>query len=109
MSGKCDLLAFPIAGHHGGLPSPTQLKQRLSDPKELKNSAIALERAKTVLPGLFKDLDLEQFVPSYLQTSGLKQELFIRMLFSCLTDADFLDTEAHFSPDKVRLEPTSYR
>lgn len=100
VSGKCDLLAFPIAGHHGGLPSPTQLKQRLSDPKELKNSAIALERAKTVLPGLFKDLDLEQFVPSYLQTSGLKQELFIRMLFSCLTDADFLDTEAHFSPDK---------
>ena len=101
VSGKCDLLAFPIAGHHGGLPSPTQLRQRLSDPRESRNSAIALERARAVLPDLFKELKFSELVPSYLQTSGSKLELFIRMLFSCLTDADFLDTEAHFSPDKA--------
>lgn len=101
VNGKCDLLAFPIAGHHGGLPSPTQLRQRLSDPKESKNSAVALEQAKTALPWLFQDTDFKQLIPSYIQTSTLKLEFFIRMLFSCLTDADFLDTEAHLSPKKA--------
>ncbi|MGI6129375.1 MAG: CRISPR-associated helicase Cas3' [bacterium] len=105
VSGKCDLLTLPIAGHHAGLPSPTDLRQRLSTPVESKNSAVALEQAKTALSPLLKQLDASPELPMYLLTPSqgieLKTELFIRMIFSCLTDADFLDTETHFSPNKT--------
>lgn len=35
----------------------------------------------------------------------LRMDLLVRMLFSCLVDADFLDTEAHFASESVRLGP----
>jgi CRISPR-associated endonuclease/helicase Cas3 len=96
------LLAFAIAGHHTGLANGideglerSNLKQRLS-----------LEFGKN-LPALDELWRLEIELPKTLQTPALKPHLpqgkytnfglmfFARMLFSCLIDADRIDTENH--------------
>src|SRR5690606_12636317 len=46
-------------------------------------------------------------LPVFIQQDARKAEFFLRMLFSTLVDADFLDTEAHFSPDRSALRGNS--
>lgn len=98
--GICDELAFLIQGHHGGLPDQsslrTTLKERAVDPR----TADARERAQTagVIPIDWRGNE-ELFYPSFVQNPH-SLELFLRMLFSALVDADHLDTERHFTPDK---------
>ncbi len=95
------LLAYLIAGHHAGLPDwngdPSSLYQRLV-------------RART--EGHLREV-LASAPPNYvLEADGLKPtsrpkgkaedlHLWLRLLFSCLVDADFLDTEAYMSPNKA--------
>ena len=90
-------LAFLAQGHHGGLRDGSELRsfliERKKDPAVLK----AIEKAKQVLPDI--DQTMPHLIPADIK-SNLERELFIRLLFSCLVDADFLDTEQHFSPDK---------
>ena len=81
------LLAYCIAGHHGGLPNwndsaTSALESRLQN----KYSEIAIPHSAPDFP---KDLPF-QFDPDRL---GFQLQFFVRMLFSCLVDADFLDTE----------------
>ncbi|MDN5361719.1 MAG: CRISPR-associated endonuclease/helicase Cas3 [Moorella sp. (in: firmicutes)] len=100
----CEPLAFLIAGHHGGLPDRAELKNRLKDRVQLDRYQTALQNARQVMPelepGLFSGSDL----PTFLQQGGgetqkSRLELFLRLLYSALTDADFLDTERHFQPE----------
>jgi CRISPR-associated endonuclease/helicase Cas3 len=91
-------LALLIQGHHGGLKSPTEFKtwfeERLKDPA----TSDALQRAAQLLP----DLKPPHQVPLPLLTRDrTAAELFLRMLFSTLVDADVLDTERHWSPDSA--------
>ncbi len=92
------ILAFLIAGHHGGLPSRTELKEFLRDKtkKQLAEEALNLvgQHCDEIKPP--KPLE----VPSCF-ASELEVEFFIRMLFSSLVDADFLDTERHFNREKA--------
>ena len=93
------ILAYLIAGHHAGLPdwhaSETRsgaLKIRLDDNSHLKRAL-----SQPIPPEI-----LSQPKP----TSGLLGgsagfALWVRMLFSCLVDADFLDTEAFMDADKA--------
>lgn len=92
------LLAFTIAGHHAGLANGVDdgkerstLKQRLAlkfgdDLAELD----AVWKEEISLP---KGLKLPLLKPSRHKNFGLA--FFTRMLFSCLIDADRLDTEIH--------------
>ncbi|MDD9859206.1 MAG: CRISPR-associated helicase Cas3' [Nitrospira sp.] len=94
------ILAYLIAGHHAGLPDwhstktgGAALKARLADPSHLQRIAD-------------KPVPDEIFSQPTKPTSTLlgKAEgfaLWVRMLFSCLVDADFLDTEAFMEPDKA--------
>lgn len=95
---KADILAFLIAGHHGGLPSRTELNNflRHKTKKQPAEEAVSLiaEHFEKVRPAT----PLEP--PSHL-SSELDVEFFIRMLFSALVDADFLDTERHFSREQA--------
>lgn len=79
------LLAYAVAGHHGGLPDAGSLLGRLERRPAHDGEALP------VLPSLGKP-------PAKIQ--GLGASLFIRMLFSCLVDADFLATEAFYRPDR---------
>lgn len=92
-----ELLAFLIAGHHGGLPSRSDLVEWLRDKTKAKP---AQEAIQNILPYLNPVEPTDALpVPPHL-TSALDTEFFIRMLFSALVDADFLDTERHFNSEQ---------
>ena len=89
-------LAPVIAGHHAGLPCKSKLKDRLCELDDA-NYQLALRNAEaqielTPQPGFEQEIRL-------LAKDNLGIELLLRMLFSCLVDADYLDTESHFSPE----------
>lgn len=96
------ILAYCIAGHHTRLPdwqsetSPlSALEQRLSQ-KEL----LSATRAGN-LPASITD----QTKPTDNPKGGteLSLSIWIRMLFSCLVDADCLDAESFINPEKANL------
>lgn len=101
------LLAYIIAGHHAGLPDwmPVpeiggDLQTRLFDPLEniLKTHEIE-QIANIPAAQAFFDIDLPKSMPlGCTNPEAARQSmeyvhLWIRMLFSCVVDADFLDTE----------------
>lgn len=88
-------LALVVAGHHGGLPAPETLKERLHRPGLEPRVARAVEFLNRVNPPAPPP-------PPSLSTP-LELELFLRFLFSALVDADSLDTERHFHPDRTEL------
>lgn len=86
---KADLVTLPIAGHHTGLQDPDGYSVALT--KEFPKGITDL-KGEFNLP-----------MPSHLLTLQ-REELFrgfnhlIRMLYSCLVDADYLDTEKFMQP-----------
>jgi CRISPR-associated endonuclease/helicase Cas3 len=101
LTGKhLSLAALLVQGHHGGLKTPTDLQtwlaQRGSDPAVDD----ALRRARRVLPDLEPRGDIP--LPAYVLRDATVAEFFLRMLFSALVDADFLDTERHFNADRAQ-------
>lgn len=92
------VLAYVIAGHHAGLDDwDGGLKERLAQ----SDCLIELQEAKDANPPA-NILDAGSFNPDLRQIPGGAAgfALWVRLLFSCLVDADFLDTEAHFDANK---------
>lgn len=85
------IIAYLIAGHHAGLPDwngeAASLFQRLENGK----AQGYLTEARLAEPDAVL---LDQPPPASLPPKDGSLALWIRMLFSCLVDADFLDTEA---------------
>ncbi|MBI3891116.1 MAG: CRISPR-associated helicase Cas3' [Candidatus Wallbacteria bacterium] len=97
LGGAGKLLAYLIAGHHAGLPDwqsddagAAALSHRLAQQRLLDRVLVARPPA-----GI-----LARQCPSERPPSGCDPAFWIRMLFSCLVDADFLDSEAFFSPER---------
>ncbi len=89
-------LAIPVSGHHGGLMNFSDLKIWLLE----KNTSSYIQEVlqKLHIQGFDLSPSTKLTPPSYIKEI-FDAEFFIRMLFSALVDADFLDTEAHFNPD----------
>lgn len=87
-------LALIIQGHHGGLRSRAELKEWLQRQGTALEAQEALRLAIQEVDGL--EPVHPPSIPPRVETDPLAAELFLRMLFSALVDADFLDTEAHF-------------
>ncbi len=96
-------LAVLIYGHHSGLPAFAALKSKLAG-RNPERTATAyqtvIEQAKAAGIDLKAPPMLRQEMAVY-QHNSLQCELFLRLLFSCLIDADHLDTEEHFNPEKA--------
>ena len=101
------MLAFTVAGHHGGLPdghpgSLNNLPERLGK-KDIPDFAafqgeinlLNLQREDCAGLPYPHDRSMKAFTLSFL----------IRMLYSCLVDADFLDTERFMSEQKAQYRP----
>ncbi len=98
------LLAYSIAGHHSGLldgrGSGSCLEARLAKAVEPWNHA---PKAIASAPAL----ELPVFVAKALGgRDAFSVALFVRMVFSCLVDADFLDTERFMNPEQAAERPT---
>ncbi len=93
-------LAYCIAGHHAGLPDGKES----GDP-----SCLTLRLRNAVLPAAMPDWLTRAAAPQALPftqvagRSGFQAAFFIRMLYSCLVDADFLDTEVFLEKGKHAL------
>ena len=95
-----DILTFLIAGHHGGLPSRTELKEFLRHKTKKQRAEEALRLIGQHMREIEPPSSLG--IPSHLAPeSELDVEFLIRMLFSALVDADFLDTERHFNREQA--------
>ena len=89
------LLAYCIAGHHAGLPDGGSPADTSDEPTLNGRMRKKLEpyvkfeeeiNLKTLFP--------KPFLPIHpLEKGGFSVSFYIRMLFSCLVDGDFLDTE----------------
>ena len=91
-------LSYCIAGHHAGLhnwlPEPG-IAGDLSD--RLKKLEF-LDKVRGRIPSeLLKKVNLNP--PTGMQLDSKQIHLWIRMLFSCLVDADYLDTERFMNPE----------
>jgi len=90
-------LAYAIAAHHAGLHDATSLKELINKPAYRADEALPsiLERFEQELGNIPENIA----EPEFLQTGDGQQariDLYIRMVFSALVDADFLDTESHY-------------
>ena len=108
-------LAYPILGHHGGMPDAgseygTGLDHRLApgniqklpswDPVAIPLPASPMDVYQEMLPLICKQgRHLDPFRICFA----------LRMLFSCLVDADYLDTERFCTPDIHRLRPAAWK
>ncbi len=112
----CNIMPFPIAGHHRGMPNGISCGEKSQ-----------LEPLRTRLRGDAVSVDVEEAYDRLLRAEGLnvpntndleeypiaqmpyeKEELprrtyatqlLTRMLYSCLVDADYLDTEEFMTPE----------
>lgn len=95
--------AFAVDGHHAGMPSRDGhgLKQTVAQMRDdqLRES---FSKCPEPIAHLLKRLEADGLALPSVATrkpgAPFAEALRTRMLFSCLVDADFLDTEEHFAP-----------
>lgn len=84
--------AFAVAGHHSGLPDggsqfDTDMASTMYGRIKRKTEPCEEWQSEILLPA-------PPPLPAQMKESGFTQAFYTRMLYSCLVDADYLDTEA---------------
>ena len=95
------ILSLPIFGHHGGMLSATETPRKVLEKTNANEVNALLERAKSA------DVRLEPVIPDLASLDAfgediLALEMYLRLIYSCLVDADGLDTEAHNDPQAAQ-------
>lgn len=92
------IIAYLIAGHHAGLPDWSggrgSLQFRLQEAGAEYSEAMEAKIPEELLTAHLPD------IPEMARSTD-SISLWIRLLFSCLVDADFLDTESYMAPARV--------
>lgn len=98
-------VAFPVFGHHAGLPDGPAMRQNILAEKNANDSVY-----NEILANWKEESHNALIIPDDMVSKSvsdiLLQELFVRMLFSALVDADSLDTERHFQEAKFLTRKT---
>lgn len=100
MGDRGRIIAFPIAGHHAGLGDWQNPDLALGQVSVRVRKRELLDRVKYAKP---PDDIITASLPTSKPPAALSSDslaLWIRMLFSCLVDADFLDTEAFMDQNR---------
>ncbi len=94
------LLAYGIAGHHAGLANGSNGEARTALQERLKSEARYALRDdwehELYLPAL-AEVKLPEGFRVCKQRGSFQLAMLGRMIFSCLVDADFIDTEAFYA------------
>lgn len=93
------LLAYCIAGHHAGLPDGNAGDDETCLAKRLLRAEPGPAYLAPELPCEFEPPPIPK-PPADAEQRAFSAAFFTRMLYSCLVDADFLDTERFFDPEK---------
>ncbi len=103
---NCTWFSFPIYGHHSGLPDHADWKPNTDlecDENLKKNLKAVLSHAKEDIPDIEEQIkkqwDEAKKVLDKYKDKKLAHDLMIRYIFSCLTDADWIDTDEHYFPE----------
>ena len=107
------IVGFPVAGHHTGLPNGgyTRKDEGSLLARQHKKNVPDFSRWKTLLQ--LPESCINRFPAPVARAEeaerGFATSFFIRMLFSCLTDADYLDTEQFCDPQRAGARPSPAR
>ena len=104
LGGFYSLMSYCIAGHHAGLPDT-------GGKLAIESDSTLMGRIKRQVPD-YQAYQSEIGIPEVTQPFDLRAaqnpdfsiSVFIRMLYSCLVDADFLDTEFFMSDGCVERD-----
>lgn len=97
-----ELVSACVAGHHGGLPDFGNAQTDLAGDATLYGRLKrGLDIGRAAYPGWCEPLPTAP-PPPISASDPYAASLWTRMLYSCLVDADFLDTERFMSGDKFR-------
>lgn len=90
-------LSYCIAGHHSGLLN-YQAEPSISGDMQSRLKKDSLDRIKNIID---TELPTKMVTPSITNGYFSKNviNVWVRMLYSCLVDADYLDTERFMQPD----------
>lgn len=99
--GQSRPLEYVVAGHHGGLSDFLGLRgldERLQNTTDLPN--YSAYHSEIEIP---PRLPVSSALRNILSASPFSIAFFIRMLYSCLVDADSLDTEQFADPERAAV------
>jgi CRISPR-associated endonuclease/helicase Cas3 len=94
-------VTFAINGHHAGLHDLSDLREKTASPdlapQQVADHLVQCLRSdyQAGLPTVIRETFAPRRDPQGYAEFGTHEEFLVRMLFSCLVDADFLDTERH--------------
>lgn len=92
------LFVIPVIGHHAGMPNACELREKLDN---VDNRSV--EAANELMKSFDLPKSLQSSTPEWALKNPIAAEMLTRMAFSALVDADYLDTENHFSPNTQEL------
>ena len=104
-NGWYSLLGYCIAGHHGGIPD----KGTSADADDNKSLSGRIKKQLKDFRAYEREIKIPELSDPPLVSSADKSKVwwdamfFLRMVFSCLVDADYLDTERFMRPDQYQI------
>lgn len=98
-----DAGAYCIAGHHSGLPDGGSITDSPEEPTLLGRLKRTTEDFSAYESNLSIHLQYGNPFSKAVVSNSVEYAFWIRMLYSCLTDGDFLDTEKFVNPQEREI------